>query len=352
MRLFAARSGIALLAIAVLAQTNSAAAFNRSRTQDGNHFLWWPTRSVPYFIQEDCAVRPPPSSQPIPPEVQAAGEDQATYQSNCHAAVERAFQSWQDVGDLDAGGPGCTNLALPFAGDTPMREVGYDQANPGSNLNLVLFQPQLCDGVVPPGDPCWSDNSCDGPYACFSHGEGAIALTTTTYQPSDGMLLDADIEVNDAPASAGGFDFSAEPGTPISGTTDVQDAVTHEAGHFIGLDHNCDVDGGPSCASNPSFAQGVMFPYEAPGETTKRTLKQDDIDGICHIYPVDFSTQIVNLEDEGGTIPIELHGGPACTTGIGDAGLLALLAALLACRRHGRGGPGEESSRAPGSHLL
>ncbi len=319
----------------VLALAAPARAFVRSETLDGGHDLWWPTRSVPYVIQEDCAVRPPPSPVPLPPAVAAAGEDEATYQAMCHAAVERSFRSWQDVGDVDAGGAGCTDLELPFAGDVAQREVGYDPTDPAANTNLVLFQPILCEAVVPQSDPCWQDDSCDGPYGCFSHGSDVIALTTTTYQPSNGMLLDADIEVNDAPQSQGGFDFSAETGAPIAGTHDVQNTITHEAGHFIGLAHNCLVPGdtgepagAPACT--PALAQGVMFADETtPEETTKRTLKPDDVAGICHIYPRGIPTVLVNLEDEVGTSPVQLHGRPSCATAPGPGALLALLAALV-----------------------
>jgi hypothetical protein len=48
--------------------------------------------------------------------------------------------------------------------------------------------------------------------------------------------------------------------------------VTHEVGHFIGLDHTLDFD-------------ATMFAGYDEGTTELRTLEQDDIDGACAIYP-------------------------------------------------------------------
>ncbi len=308
-----------------------ASAFVRTRTADGHHFLWWPERRVGHVIQSDCALRPGLDGGVPPPEAVAAGEDAATYLAKCQSAVEASFLAWQNAGGTD-GGPGCTDLHLPLDGDVATREVGFDTTPGATNTNMVLFQPQLCDQVVPPSDPCWSDDSCDGLYACFSHGAEAVALTTTTYSSDDGTLVDADIEVNDAPPP-GGFDFSAETATPLAGTSDVENTVTHEVGHFIGLDHNCGYAGAPPCT--PALEAGVMFASATPGETTKRTLKADDVTAICHVYPKGTATQIVNLFDLAGDArTIEVTGGIGnCATGGGSPALLLLLATLRLRRR-------------------
>src|SRR5205085_567888 len=46
----------------------------------------------------------------------------------------------------------------------------------------------------------------------------------------------------------------------------------HEAGHFFGLAHATD-------------AKSTMFASYKPGTTILRTLTQDDVAGICSIYP-------------------------------------------------------------------
>ncbi len=345
------RAGIAAVALPLLAAAGTARAFVRTTTQDGKHFLWWPTRRVGYQIQHDCALRPsgPGSWTSVPPEVADAGENAAQYSAACHDAIQRSFAAWQAAGDA-----GCTDLELPYLGEVAAREVGY--APDASNVNSVLFQPATCDNVIPPADPCWNAGDCDTAYPdnpCFSHGDEVIALTTTTYQPEDGTLLDADIELNNSPASAGGFDYSAEqPGDPLPGTTDVENTVTHEAGHFIGLAHNCGTLGGPAC--DATLEQGVMYAnaslviygdcdagpcYEA-GEITKRTLKADDVAAVCHVYPVGLGTEVVNLEDESGQAPVRVTGGLGTTCGGGGGGSwLALLALALLPRRRERSQP-------------
>jgi hypothetical protein len=50
--------------------------------------------------------------------------------------------------------------------------------------------------------------------------------------------------------------------------------LTHEIGHLFGLGHSERTD-------------ATMFLSAENGEIWKRTLSQDDIDGICALYPVD-----------------------------------------------------------------
>jgi hypothetical protein len=287
----------------------------------GQHYLWWPTREVPYKIQSDCA--------PLNPAAISAGEDAAAFGRLCRDAIARSFQSWQQAG-TDAGQNPCSNMVLQPSGETSVREIGYDAKNPNES-NLVLFQPQACAGVVGADDPCWSDDSCDGKYACFSGGPEVFAVTTTTYNKSSGMLLDADIEVNGAPPPDG-HNLSAETGTPLPGTVDIQNVLTHESGHFIGLAHNC----GGAVACTPELQEGTMFASASPGETVKRTLKPDDVAGYCHIYPLGEDTRAVNLSDSLGTDHLTVT-AESCATTRGPLSALGLvLALLIASRRRDR----------------
>jgi len=69
---------------------------------------------------------------------------------------------------------------------------------------------------------------------------------------------------------------------------DVQSVALHEAGHALSLGHT-------------DIPEAVMYPYIAAGQI-KRTLHQDDIDGICAIYPrpslIVSPTLIAFLQDE------------------------------------------------------
>ena len=60
--------------------------------------------------------------------------------------------------------------------------------------------------------------------------------------------------------------------------TDLRNTVTHESGHMLGLGHSADVN-------------ATMFASASTGETSKRTLADDDIAGICAIYPTGMKAQ-------------------------------------------------------------
>ena len=56
---------------------------------------------------------------------------------------------------------------------------------------------------------------------------------------------------------------------------DVRSVVTHELGHWLTL---LDLSGGGN-------TEKTMYYMILPGETKKRTLETDDINGINYIYP-------------------------------------------------------------------
>jgi hypothetical protein len=62
---------------------------------------------------------------------------------------------------------------------------------------------------------------------------------------------------------------------------DLQSILTHEAGHFLGMAHT---DKSCQAAGNNCPTMDAMY---RPGSSDFRTLEQDDIDGICAIYPAD-----------------------------------------------------------------
>src|SRR4030095_4318628 len=57
-----------------------------------------------------------------------------------------------------------------------------------------------------------------------------------------------------------------------TGKYDIQSVLTHEIGHFVGLDHS-------------GLVSSVMVPFAAPGQLEQRTLAYDDIAGVSEIYP-------------------------------------------------------------------
>jgi hypothetical protein len=122
--------------------------------------------------------------------------------------------------------------------------VGYDFLDPAATQNILVFR----------------DNGWDAADA------SVIALTTTTYDPVTGEILDADIEFNSTE-----FTFSIdEPPSDM----DLENTAVHEIGHFLGLAH-----------TQPEHPDATMYARAIPGETKKRDLACDDAVGITFKYP-------------------------------------------------------------------
>jgi hypothetical protein len=197
--------------------------------------------------------------------------------------------------------------------------VGYD------SRNSVIFR---TDNWTMSGNPNGK-----------AYDAAALALTSVVARP-DGRIVDADVEIN-AIAGVGPNWANLDPGVvlpPDNGQdhADLQNAITHEFGHFIGLNHTClgetedlgpvDDQGVPvpRCFGAPlDIQQTVMFASTRPNEISKRFLSPDDIRAVCDIYPPALDPQNCSLD-----LPYEgCRGG--CRTG-GNAGGGAACA-LLAC---------------------
>jgi hypothetical protein len=101
-------------------------------------------------------------------------------------------------------------------------------------------------------------------------------LTTVVYDTSTGETLDADIEFNGAYFAFGSAETAGD-----SHIIDLQTVITHEIGHTIGLDDLYD------SAHSDSTMYGVdIHQSDGSPSTDKRQLDQDDIDGLCLIYPI------------------------------------------------------------------
>lgn len=96
----------------------------------------------------------------------------------------------------------------------------------------------------------------------------AIAVTIVWHNQDTGQIYDADMMINTA---YGPFVQCNGTCLPSESHFDLQNTITHEAGHFFGLAHSAVVG-------------STMFYSALPGETSKRTLAQDDLDGLCAAY--------------------------------------------------------------------
>jgi hypothetical protein len=227
-----ARTRAALVAAAVLAATaasSHAQAYCRSTTCTGDcprddggckttgAPLAWPGLCVGFSLQKDLTFDLPPEA--------------------VRAAIEDGFAAWSDL--ACDGGP--ASLAFSELADVACKETEYSPKAP--NANVILFQ-----------DTKWS-----------YHGPNdTLAKTTVTFDHDTGEILDADIEVNHAYNELSVGDDHV--------VFDLRSIITHEIGHFIGLDHTLDTE-------------ATMFAGYDEGETKQRTLEPDDVAGVCAIYP-------------------------------------------------------------------
>lgn len=268
------RLGALLVALLTLAGARDAYAFKCSRV--GANFgpsLVWTERRIPWYAAE--------SLFDLYPDRAAAEAD-----------VRAAFMAWEEVP--------CSDLELPLAAVISGLKAGYDPD--GENRNVVV--------QLPVGWP---------------YDEGAIAVTTSAYDTRTGVVVDADVEIN-----AEHFEFTRVDDScdPNAGTMDLRNALTHEVGHVIGLEHP---------PNSPRYAETTMFASAPPCERKKQTLEKDDVDGICSIYPLGNPTQQCYPPDGPSFVPVGSDDGfGGCAETNGQPSFFALLAiglVLLLSRR-------------------
>ncbi|MBO45319.1 MAG: hypothetical protein CMJ96_00310 [Planctomycetes bacterium] len=196
------------------------------------------------------------------------GWDDLSEDGSHRAAVRHGLESWENVYG--------SNLNFRFDGET-------------SSTNFSSHSSHL---VVA------DENNSTG---FFPSGTGMVAVTPISYRLSDGRILDADIILN-----ARDWFFS----TDLSqGTFDIQDIVTHEAGHLIGLDHS------PSLSSS-------MWPYVSASQWLHRSLSADDKAGAVALKPYGGDSRLNGrvLSPQGGGLSsavigiVNVHDGRQMTT--------------------------------------
>lgn len=147
--------------------------------------------------------------------------------------------------------------------------------------NAIVFRTDSWSYEGPPpsddGDPS------------LDYDASALALTTI-FSLRDGLIVDADIEVN---ALSWTWIWSE---SPPSKTQDLQNTLTHEVGHVVGLEHTCwsgqdtqplDHLGNlvPSCPLPSEVARTTMYPSASSQDVSKRALSVDEQRAMCDIYP-------------------------------------------------------------------
>lgn len=157
-------------------------------------------------------------------------------------AFAASFQTWADV---DCPGTRTPFLVAQASGSTTTLDAEFLYNQP--NESVVLLRNGEEWRVLP------------------DHDALALALTLIWHDKKTGEILDVDMELN---GGAGTF-TDCEATRCGSRSIDLQNTVTHEAGHLLGLGHT-NVRG---ATMQPST---TMSP-----ETEKRDLAADDTAGYC-----------------------------------------------------------------------
>lgn len=212
-------------------------------------------------------------------------------------AVDRAFQRWTSVNC----GLSSPSIRFENFGAAECAAVEVNSIHGGPNANLWMFR----DETWPHTEPSGSGSSVNS---------AALALTTVTFNWMTSEMLDADVEINSAEAQFTTGDHNI--------FIDLDAIVTHEAGHFLGLDHTNDTT-------------ATMAPGYVPHTVDQRTLALDDERGVCASYPKNRETTSVSC-DPYGTFSPECGGGGCSvveggvgTRGAASGSLMAFGMALL-----------------------
>jgi hypothetical protein len=288
--------------LAALGFAGSASAYCRTTTCDSEKMecppcaapglpLYWRSSCVSFGVQQD--------GSPL---------RGITYDET-HAIVAEAFQKWKSA--QCAGGT--PSFEMADLGAISCGEPQYNQIAP--NANVWMFR----DDEWPYEDPDATD----------AVRTSKLAVTAVTFFPATGEIYDADVEINSKNLELTMSDENVE--------YDLESIVTHEAGHFLGLDHSLD-------------GSSTMYDFYNPGDVGMRTLTPDDEAGICAAFPPNDTKASSSCTPRHGfssQCEVDDFGGGCCSTAPGRptpadarahwlAALVAGLVGVVVARRRGR----------------
>jgi hypothetical protein len=235
------------------------------------------------------------------------------------------------------------------AGGAPYLEIGPSVAPLGATAPAVAYDAK--NSIIFRTDS-WGD-----------HDPDALALTSFMSVGSDGHVIDVDIEIN--ATNPQDVWMNLDPGVTVPSSTldhgqddgrryyDLQAALTHEFGHFIGLNHTCyhgalgepDVEDDqgqkiPDCdASPPEVEATVMYATIEAGQSTKRRLSDDEIRGVCAIYPPAgaANAEVCKMDDAPPGCAVSTRARPLASAALFAGAILAAMARRRRVSGRGRG---------------
>ncbi len=263
-RLILACRAVLLCWVGVLCGTGPAAAYVPTRTKSGSP-VRWPVR---------CVLMSPDSRG------DQADEDMAG--SDIADALSRAVGNWnrriRDCGFIVLVAVPATRALEPVSDGRPS----------------VVFRSEY-----------WGRGET-------AYDESAIGITTVWFvnrpnDATDGQITDADIELNALNYTFTNDPLNATARASTLGVADLENTLTHELGHVLGLGHTCWLSkgGGVDPATDPVDDQGnpvpscdqpnlpdhitgaTMYPSVADRAINMRVLSDDDVAGVCEAYPID-----------------------------------------------------------------
>jgi MYXO-CTERM domain-containing protein len=191
--------------------------------------ITWPTSCVSYNVHEDGSKKRDISAGKLAD------------------VLDDVFAQWVEA-TCDEGS---VSLSVEYRGKAECGEPEYNQGKRDRNANVWMFR----DHGTKTGMNAQQGSTLS---------DAALAVTTVSFNEKNAEIYDVDVELLSAIA-----DFTTSDEDVV---VDLQAVVTHEAGHFLGLDHSNHL--------GATMASGYVL-----GRTDTRDLSVDDISGICEAYP-------------------------------------------------------------------
>ena len=194
--------------------------------------------------------------RPVPYEVNTSSSQELGRDTTLEV-VSASYAVWRD--------PSCSDFQYTYEGET------QGDYRTGDQINTLV----------------WRYNGSTFPRELG----GSSTIGVTLSSAYGGRAIDGDIVFN-------GIDHRWVVGANRFGEVDAQSIITHEVGHQLGLDHS-------------PFQSATMYAAYLGGNGAA-TLSNDDISGVCQLYPSGEQVECSNDNDCPGS---QICAGGSCVDG-------------------------------------